>query len=56
VIIFLYYSIDYLLLLAILILLYMFDGPEVIIVAASTWAAGTTFSGILVVISVSLLL
>ena len=43
------------LLLAILILLYVFDGPEVVTVATGAWAAGTAFSGILVVVSVSLL-
>ena len=43
----LYYSTDCLLLLAILILPCVFDGPEVITVAAGTWAAGTAFSSIL---------
>ena len=38
-----------------LVLPYIFDGPEVIAVAANTWAAGTAFSGILVVVSVLLL-
>ena len=42
-----YYFIDYLLLLAMLILPCVFDGPEVVAVAASAWAAGTAFSGIL---------
>ena len=30
-----------------LVLPYIFDGPEVVAVVASTWAAGTAFSGIL---------
>ena len=51
----LYYFTNYLLFLAILILPYMFNGPEVVTVAAGTWAAGTAFSGILVVVFVSLL-
>ena len=51
----LYYFINCLLLLAILVLPYMFDGPKVVTVAAGTWAASTAFSGILVVVSVSLL-
>ena len=55
-IIFLYYFTDCLLLLAIFILPCVFNSPKVIIVAASTWAASTAFSGIFVVVSVSLLL
>ena len=54
-IIFLYHFTDCSLLLAILVLLYVFDGPKVIIVAANTWAIGTAFSGILVVVFVLLL-
>ena len=38
-----------------LVLPCIFDGPKVITVAAGTWAAGTTFSNILVIVSVSLL-
>ena len=52
----LYYFTDYLLLLAILILPYVFDSPKVIAVTASTWAAGTAFSGILIIVSILLLL
>ena len=39
-----------------LVLLYIFNSPKVIIVGAGTWATGTAFSGILIIISVSLLL
>ena len=38
-----------------LVLPCVFDGPEVITVAANTWAVGTAFGGILIVISVLLL-
>ena len=41
------YFTNCLLLLAILILPYVFDSPKVVTVAASTWAASTAFSGIL---------
>ena len=44
---FLYHSINYLLVLAILVLPYILNGPKIIIIA-STVAVGTTaFSGIL---------
>ena len=42
-----YHFTNYLLLSAILVLLYVFDGPEIIAVTTSAWAAGTAFSGIL---------
>ena len=42
----LYHFTNYLLVLAILVLLYMPDGPKVV-VTAGTIAAGTTFGGIL---------
>ena len=47
---------NYSLLLAMLVSLYMFNGPKVVTVSTSTWAANTAFSGILIIISVSLLL
>ena len=47
-IIFLYYSTNCLLVLAILVLFYMPDGPEVII-TANTAAIGVVFSGILLI-------
>ena len=43
---FLYYFINYLLVSAILVLLYVPNGPKVVI-TASTIAAGTAFSGML---------
>ena len=46
-IIFLYYSTDCLLNLAILVLLCVPDGPNIVTVAAGVFAAGTALSGIL---------
>ena len=43
----LYYSTDYLLVLAILVLLYVPDGPKVIITAGTVAAGTTAFSSIL---------
>ena len=44
---FLYHSTNYLLVLAMLVLLYMLDGPEVIIFASAVAAGITAFSSIL---------
>ena len=38
-----------------LVLPCVFNGPEVVVVITSTWAAGTAFSGILIIISILLL-
>ena len=43
----LYHSTNYLLVLAILVLLYMPDGPKVIIIASTIAASTAAFSGIL---------
>ena len=42
----LYYFTDWLLVLAILVLLYMPDGPEVIVSTANVFAAGIALGGI----------
>ena len=43
----LYYSTNYLLVLAILVLLYMPNGPKVIIIAGTITVGTTAFSGML---------
>ena len=44
---FLYYSINYLLVLAILVLLYMPDGPKVVVTTSAVTANTAAFSSIL---------